>query len=67
MCKVIEEWAEEERETGKIEGKIEGKANTLVKAIESLMENMELSLDDACIAINSSIQQYEEAKKLLNS
>lgn len=62
MCKAIEEWAEEERTAGKIEGK----ASTLVEVIENLMKNMRLSLEDACQAINSSVQQYEEAKNILN-
>lgn len=58
MCKA---W-DDHKETGKIEGK----ASALVEAIDNLIINMNLSLEEACKAINSSVQRYEEAKNVLN-
>lgn len=48
------------------EGINEGKATSLVNSVENLIKNLGLSLEAACVALGSSIQQYEESKKLLN-
>lgn len=43
-----------------------GQAKEFVENIESLIKNLGLSLEEACNALGSSIQQYDESKKLLN-
>ncbi|MCD7955996.1 MAG: Rpn family recombination-promoting nuclease/putative transposase [Lachnospiraceae bacterium] len=40
-------------------------AKKLVEYVESLMERMGLSLEDACYALNSTVEEYKKAKKLL--
>ena len=46
-------------------GKAEGKAETFIKNIDNLINNLGLSLEAACKALGSSIQEYEEIKNLL--
>lgn len=48
------------------EGINEGKATSLINSVENLIKNLGLSLEAACVALGSSIQQYEESPKLLN-
>lgn len=58
MCKGLEGFAEK-RAAEKV-------AEALVSNVESLINNLGLTLEGACEAIGSSVQKYEEAKKLLN-
>ena len=60
---------EDGRAAGKIEGLAEGKiiaAREFVQGVDNLIVNLKLSLDEACAVIGSSVQKYEEAKKMLN-
>lgn len=43
----------------------EGQASKLVESVENLIKNLGLSLEAACNALGSSIQQYEESKEML--
>ena len=63
----------EGRAEGRAEGKAEGRAEEqmnaareFVRGIDNLIVNLKLSLEEACAAIGSSVQKYEESKKMLN-
>lgn len=43
-----------------------GRAETLVKCVDALMENLKLSLEDACKALNTTVKAYESAKDFIN-
>lgn len=47
------------------EGREEGIAENFIRNINSLISNMGLTLEASCKALGSSVQEYEEAKKLL--
>ena len=42
-----------------------GKAKEFIENIDNLISNLGLTLEAACKALGSSIQEYEESKKLL--
>ena len=42
-----------------------GKAKEFTENIDNLIVNLGLTLEAACKALGSSIQEYEESKKLL--
>ena len=42
-----------------------GKAKEFIENIDSLISNLNLTLETACKALGSSVQEYEESKKLL--
>ena len=44
----------------------EGKASSLVSSVENLIKNLNLPLEEACSVLGSSVQQYEEAKKIID-
>ena len=50
---------------GRAEGRAEGHAGNLIENINNLINNLGISLEAACQAIGSSVERYEEAKKLL--
>ena len=71
--KVLELESERLLRIGKAEGKAEGRAEEqmnaareFVRGIDNLIVNLKLSLEEACAAIGSSVQKYEESKKMLN-
>ena len=47
------------------EGISQGKAGSLVNSVDNLTKNLDLSLEEACTALGSSVQEYEKAKELL--
>ena len=47
------------------EGISQGKAGSLVNSVDNLIKNLGLSLEEACTALGSSVQEYERAKELL--
>ena len=47
------------------EGINQGKAGSLVNSVDNLIKNLDLSLEEACTALGSSVQEYEKAKELL--
>ena len=57
---------EEGRAEGRAEGHAEGHAETLVKNIESAMKNLGFDLEKACQALGTSVDEYENAKRLLS-
>ena len=64
---------EDGRASGLTEGRVEGRAEEqlvsakeFVQGIDNLIINLKLSLEEACAAIGSTVQKYEEAKKMLN-
>lgn len=61
MCKALQEFYDD----GVAEGEAKGEAKKLVENINNLINNLGISLQDACQAIGSSVQNYEDAKKLL--
>ena len=52
-------------EDGRAEGKIIA-AREFVQGVDNLIANLKISLEEACAAIGSSIQKYEESRKMLN-
>lgn len=69
MCQALKELFREdfEKEFEPIRKKehAEGRAGNLVECINNLINNLGISLEAACQAIGSSVQSYEDAKKLL--
>ena len=50
---------------GETLGKLRGTAQKLVENVESLMETMNLSLENACKALKTSVQEYNYSKALI--
>ena len=73
MCQALKELFREDFEKefeeirikNRAEGHAEGHAGNLIENINNLINNLGISLEAACQAIGSSVQNYEEAKKLL--
>lgn len=68
--KYMQKWEErvydrlEGREEGRAEGHSCGTAVTLVKNVQSLMKNLNISLEEACAAVDVTAAQYQEACEL---
>ena len=54
----------EGREEGRAEGHSCGTAVTSVKNVQSLMKNLNISLEEACAAVDVTAAQYQEAFEL---
>jgi len=67
MCAIMDEIRNESMAEGRAEGRAEGDAKRLVANINNLVKNLKLSLEAACQAVGSSIEEYEESKKLIQS
>lgn len=52
-------------EQGEIRGKLRGAAQNLVANVESLMETMNWSLENACKALKTSVREYNNSKALI--
>ena len=73
--KYMQKWEErvydrlEGREEGRAEGRAEGRscgtAVTSVKYVESLMKNLNISLEEACAAVEVTTAQYQEFCELV--
>lgn len=63
MCQGMKERLEEKYETGHAEGHAEER----VRSVESIMQNLKLSLEDACRGIGISIEEYYTAKEMAAS
>ena len=63
----MQEWEElvNAKEEGISEGKKEGVAATLVKNIEAVMQNFYVDLEQACISLNTTVEEYQKAKELV--
>ena len=57
MCKALQEFYDD--------GKAEGKALNLVENINNMITNLGLSLEAACQAVGSSVENYNDAQELL--
>lgn len=55
----MQKW--EERVYDKMEGHSCGTAVTLVKNVQNLMKNLNMVLEDACAAVEISVEQYNES------
>lgn len=73
MCELFDQYERKGREEGKQEG-IEagrnegikcGEARRLVADIESAMQFFQVTLEKACEGLGTTVDGYEEAKKLL--
>lgn len=66
----FEEWMEEERMEGKREGIKEGIAEgiqeSIVLHIEAAMESFHLSLEEACMGLRTTVEEYQRAKKSIH-
>lgn len=51
---------------GETIGKLRGTAQKLVENVEALMDTMNLSLENACKALKTSMQEYNNSKALIN-
>lgn len=54
MCQVVEDYANEVV------------SKEIVDAVESIMENLKLSVDEACAALNYTLEKYNTAKSLIS-
>ena len=69
--KYMQKWEErvydrlEGREEGRAEGHSCGTAVTSVKYVESLMKNLNISLEEACAAVEVTTAQYQEFCELV--
>ena len=64
MCQVMEELRAEFREEGMAEGRAEGRAVNTCENIDKLIKNKHWSLEEACEALEVSLEDYYNAKKL---
>ena len=65
MCQALKELFREDFEKEYETIRIKEHAGNLIENINNLINNLGISLEAACQAIGSSVQSYEEAKKLL--
>ena len=69
MCHALKESFredfEKEFEEIRIKEHAEGHAGNLIENINNLINNLGITLEAACQAIGSSVESYEDAKKLL--
>ena len=67
--KILRQGREEGREEGRIEGRKEGinegDAKRLLSSVAGVIEKFGVSLEDACDAVNVTVEQYEAAKELV--
>ena len=57
MCQGMKEWLEEKYE--------EGHAEERVRSIANIMQNLNLSLEDACRGLGISVEEYNKAKAMI--
>ena len=48
---------------GVSQGTLWGTAQNLIKNVDALMQNLSMTLQEACASINSSVEEYEKAKE----
>ena len=53
---------EEGREEGLTQGRAEEHARGIVSSVEAIMSSLGLSLEDACKALNTTVEEYNSAK-----
>ncbi|MCD7885542.1 MAG: hypothetical protein LUI87_17865 [Lachnospiraceae bacterium] len=53
-------------EKGMKAGMDKGMAGRLVRNVDSLMKNEGYSMERACRSLDSTVEEYEEAKKILS-
>ena len=58
-----EEGHEEGREEGEEYGLVKGDAIRLVKSVDANMRNLQLDLETACRGLDTTVDEYYEAKK----
>ena len=61
----LEDGKKKGREEGRKEGLEAGKSETLVKNVDSIMQNLNLDLEQACEAIGTTQDEYTRAKREL--
>ena len=59
----LREHYEIERDEGREEGRVEGRAKAVVSAVEALVSNMDWPLEQACKALNFTLEEYNTAKE----
>ena len=69
VCELFDQYVRQGKIEGKIEGRAEGiewgEARRLVADIESAMQFFQVTLEKACEGLGTTVDGYEEAKKLL--
>lgn len=60
MCKGLDDWAKKEQEKGAIRGRNEGRIETLVLSIKNLMQNMEITAEEALAALGVPMEERAE-------
>ncbi|MDE5746099.1 MAG: Rpn family recombination-promoting nuclease/putative transposase [Acetatifactor sp.] len=65
MYDVIGELIEDGRAEGRIQGKAEGSAHQMIAIINSLMEKLHCTLEEACEFAGKSVEEYRRAEELL--
>lgn len=65
--KIIHQERDEGRAEGRAEGISVGDARRLFSSVNGVMEKFGISLEEACDAINVTLEQYEAAKELVEA
>lgn len=67
MCnalrEIMREELEEEKEIGKEIGKEMGRKTQLVESVEVLAKKLNICIEEACLMLDVTLEQYQEAKK----
>ncbi|MCC8101171.1 MAG: hypothetical protein LIP11_02570 [Clostridiales bacterium] len=65
LTKALDKATEKGMKDGMEKGMDKGTAGKLIKCVDSLMKNEGYSKEHACIVLDSTVDEYEKAKKLL--
>ena len=67
VCLAIEEIKREAAEQATQIATQKTTAQDLITSVESIMKNFSLPLENACIGLDHTVEEYENAKKLLET
>lgn len=65
MWKAIEDLIEDGRKEGRLEGRQAGEANQIIAIIDSMMEKLHCTLEEACEYAGKTLEEYQQAKALV--
>lgn len=68
MCELLDKYVNQGLQQGisqgLVQGMHQGEAKMLIKAVDSLMTNLALTLQQACESIGSTVEEYQHAKQI---
>lgn len=65
MSDIVREIAFKERQEGRQEGRREGRNEGKAEDVDLICLNMGMSLQEACVALGITVEEYERAKNAL--